>query len=434
MTASRNPGDRPVVGLDCSFGLYFPAGQLGSVLLDIAQLADGPTAHHTNLVLPDGSLVTVPFGSWFGDGKTVPLLPISRVRLDASLRFPPAGVLDDGPLAQGNHPGATPDDEPADPVAFRLWVYMGQRHTGLIFFPPGPRTGRLLVESVAIRRFLVLLLERHQGIVGMLDDIDHGASFLLPDLRRRIDLPDVTDYYDANQGIDVDAWLDELLKRESRPTLPPSAESPQKEHEDVTDEALRVVEAFLGSSREPVPLRYHRTFEEKLFEACDFCAKPLLTPGTRYTVTKFYAGGELSQELAICSDCGNELRKGYSAESQEASAQIFAGVPIARRALIAADDSIDRIAEMAGRCLLCDVTREEAGSHVEYALCESNEIVYSFYPITLCEGCMLRIYDALSEKTKEAGRRFYDDHFGFPAPGAPSLQRRPERMPIWVSL
>jgi hypothetical protein len=83
---------------------------------------------------------------------------------------------------------------------------------------------------------------------------------------------------------------------------------------------------------------------------------------------------------------------------------------------------------------LCDVTREEAGSHVEYALCESNEIVYSFYPITLCEGCMLRIYDALSEKTKEAGRRFYDDHFGFPPPGAPSLQRQPERLPVWVSL
>ena len=33
--------------------------------------------------------------------------------------------------------------------------------------------------------------------------------------------------------------------------------------------------------------------------------KPLLTPDTRYTVTKFFSGGELSQELAICSDCGN---------------------------------------------------------------------------------------------------------------------------------
>jgi hypothetical protein len=75
-----------------------------------------------------------------------------------------------------------------------------------------------------------------------------------------------------------------------------------------------------------------------------------------------------------------------------------------------------------------------AKSHVEYALSEGSEIVYSFYPITICDDCMIRMYDVLSEKTKEAGWRFYDDHFGFPPPGAPSLQRRPERMPVWVSL
>ena len=434
MSPSPDRRDRPVVGLDCSFGLYFPAERLGSVLLDIARLAEGPTVQHTNLVLPDGSMVSLPFGSWFGDGKTVPLLPISRVRLHVSLRFPPAGALDDGSPEQGIVPGAAPDGEPAEPVAIRLWVYMGHRQAGLIFFPPGPRTGRVLVESAAVHRYLARLLERHQGVAGMLDDIDHGVSYLLPHLRTRINLPDLTDYYDANQGIDVDAWLDELLKREPGLTLPPRVEPLEKEQEDLTDETLRVVESILGSSREPVPLRYQRTFEEKPFETCDFCARPLLSPGTRYTVTKFYAGGELSQEMAICSDCGKELRQGYSAESQEASAQIFAAVPIAHRALIAADDSVDRIEEMAGRCLLCDATREEAESHVEYALCEANEIVYSFYPIAVCEGCMLRIYDALSEKTKEAGRRFYDDHFGFPPPGAPSLERRPERMPVWLSL
>jgi hypothetical protein len=440
MSDSREARDQPVVGLDCSFGLYFPAGRLGPVLLEIARLAEGPTSHQTHLVLPDGSMVTVPFGSWLGDGKTVPLLPISRVRLDVSLRFPIAGDLEDGSPEQVIDPDSGAELEPLGPVAIRLWVYVGHRHAGLVFFPPGPRTGRLFVASTSIRQFLAGLLERHQGVLGMLDDIDHGASYLLPDLRTRIELPDLTGYYDANQGIDVDRWLEELLRQEPGPTLPPRVDPPDKRPEDETDRVLRKLETILGSSRAPVPPRYHRTFEEVPFDTCDFCGKPLLVPDTRYTVTKFFSGGELSQELAICSGCGDELRKGYSAESQEASAQIFASVPVARRALQASQGEIDHAdrvevaEEMTCRCLLCDAPREEAKAHVEYALCEGTEIVYSFYPITLCDDCMIRIYDALSEKTKEAGRRFYDDHFGFPPPGAPSLQRQPERMPIWVSL
>ena len=349
------------------------------------------------------------------------------------MRFPPPGALEGDFQQVVAHAGAAPEPEPEGPVAIRLWVYMGHRHAGLIFFPPGPRTGRLLVWSASIQRFLSGLLERHRGIVGMLDDIDHGASYLLPDLRTRIDLPDLTDYYDANQGIDVDRWLEELLRQAPSETLPPRVDPPEKQPEDEPDRVLRTLETILGFSRQPVPPRYHRTFEEKPFDTCDFCGQPLLTPDTRYTVTKFFSGGELSQELAICSGCGDELRKGYSAESQEASAQIFASVPVARRALRASQEGVNHLEEMTGCCLLCDTPRDEANAHVEYALCEGAEIVYSFYPITVCDDCMIRIYDALSEKTREAGRRFYDDHFGFPPPGGPSLQRRPERMPIWVS-
>jgi hypothetical protein len=419
VSPSREPQDRPLVGLDCSFGLYFPAEKVGPVLLEIARLAAGPAGRRTNLVLPDGCMVTVPFSSWLGEGKTIPLLPVSRVRLDVSLRFPPAAE--------------DPDNKPVGPVAIRLWVYMGHEHAGFVFFPPGPRTGRLLVESDSIHRTLARLLERHGGIVGMLDDIDHDTSYLLPDLRRRIDLPELTPYYDANQGIDVDPWLEALLRPEAHPTLPPCVPPPEKV-DDLTDEAMRTLETMLGSSREPVPARYQRTFEERPFDTCDFCGAPLLVPGRRYTVIKLYSAGELRQEMALCSGCGRELRKGYSAESEEAMAQIFAQVPVARRAMVAADEGADRMEKLAGRCVLCDLPREEAKTHVEYALCEANEIVYSFHPFAVCDDCIVRIYDALSQKTKDAERRFYDDHFGFPPPGTPSLERVPERLPVWVPL
>ena len=44
MSTSGEARDRPVVGLDCSYGLYFPADRLGPVLLEISGpiLGDAP--------------------------------------------------------------------------------------------------------------------------------------------------------------------------------------------------------------------------------------------------------------------------------------------------------------------------------------------------------------------------------------------------------
>jgi hypothetical protein len=185
--------------------------------------------------------------------------------------------------------------------------------------------------------------------------------------------------------------------------------------------------------RRPLPERYQRTFEETPFDACDFCHKPLLLPGTRYAIIKLYDQGELRQELAICADCGATLGGGYSVESQQAIEAVFARIPFALRLRQALDESLDPFEQMTDHCLLCQTPREQARSHVEYADCEAGEMVYAVYPFAICETCQVSVYDTLSDQTKEIERRFFDEHFGFPAPGSPALERQPE-MPAWIVL
>jgi hypothetical protein len=409
----------PIAKPDCSIDLYFDAGRAAAVLADVAQLAPDPAACRTDLILPDGSRVELPFTSWLGDRQTVTLTPASRVRLDAFLTFPPD---DESP-----GPGA----RAPRPVYVRLWVYMGRRYIGLVFFPPNPHTGRLLVESPSIHRTLSRLLERHDGILGILHDIDHEVAYLLPNLRSRIDAPDVYDYYDANHGLDVDPLLDFFRAQVPRPTLPPTT-APAPQPPAAPDAASAGdLESILTAWREPLPPRYHRTFEEKPFDACDFCGAPLLQPPARYTVIKVFADGELRQELAICDACADSLEEGYSDESRRATAQLLAGIPATHRLRIASGGGPDRAERLTRTCLLCGAPRDAAPAYAEYATCQGADILYHVYPIVICEPCILRINDALSEKTRENWRRFYDDHFGFPPSGVPAAEREYQFLCLW---
>jgi hypothetical protein len=64
--------------------------------------------------------------------------------------------------------------------------------------------------------------------------------------------------------------------------------------EELFDELLRM----LLPAREPVPAHFHRSFEGRPFEACDFCGKARLEPAASYTVNKYFAQGTLRQEIA----------------------------------------------------------------------------------------------------------------------------------------
>lgn len=177
---------------------------------------------------------------------------------------------------------------------------------------------------------------------------------------------------------------------------------------------LRYLEGFLGFWREPIPERYYRFFADELFQSCDYCDTNLLVPNTSYTIYKYYEDGELKQETAQCRNCREKLMGGYSQESLETQKQLWASIDRSARYEISANPDVDRSSILTSRCIFCRLGREDAPAYGEYAHCEGQEIVYFHHPMMICRKCLLRLFDALSEKTKDHRRRFFEDHYGLP--------------------
>ncbi len=180
-------------------------------------------------------------------------------------------------------------------------------------------------------------------------------------------------------------------------------------------------EGVLGSWRETIPVRFHRTFEGKPFGKCDYCRRQLCRPGTSYIVHKLYEEGQLKQETVQCQVCRQELGGGYSQESSESLRQLWSDVPKSERLEISANPGIDRTSILTSRCILSGLALQEASVHCEYAYCEGPEIVFLIHPLMICGPCLVGLFDALSEETKDHRRRYFDRHFGL-QPGLSSLE------------
>lgn len=413
------------MALDFYYALLLPANQTAGVLLRVGELAAAPLEGRSELALPDGGRIRVPFPSPIHEGKTIPLGPGTRVRLDTILTFPLEGPMQ-----------APPGPEPpvlAHRLRVRLWIYIGQRYAKVVFSAADDRASRLLAGSKAIRTWLWRLLEDCQGFAGVLDT-DGEQLHLLPDLQTCVDPLDVGDYFGPGQVFDVDRWAQDLLELEVRPVEPPVVDLGPDEDVGAVRLPLNHLENAFGPWHGPIPPRYHRTFEEKPFDRCDYCHRPLLEPDTEYAIVKLHFEGELRQEMVMCSACGEEMQESYSQESQQAMERIFSRVPLHQRLRLASGRARDRLARMTERCLLCSKLVEEVSGYAEYAHCQASELVYHVFPAIICDGCMVRVNDALSDKTKDEWRRFYDEHYGFPPAGWPARERVEDELPVWIAL
>jgi hypothetical protein len=163
-----------------------------------------------------------------------------------------------------------------------------------------------------------------------------------------------------------------------------------------------------------VPRQFHRAFEDKPFDACDFCRKGLLADGVGYIVHKYYADNELRQETAVCLECLDELRRSYSQESLQILARIFDKSLFDARFGVVASKRENKAEFLTRQCLLCGAGKDQITTYFEYAYCDGEEIIYYTHPFMMCEPCALKVYEALSEETKDARRRFFRRHFGLP--------------------
>jgi hypothetical protein len=187
--------------------------------------------------------------------------------------------------------------------------------------------------------------------------------------------------------------------------------------EDDLDRLLDEIERMLGPFREPIPIKFYRTFEEKPFETCDFCGKYLLQPRTNYMINKYYAQSELKQEIAICKDCLDDLRSSYSKKSMENMKKIFSEQLIKTQQMFVRDVHENRVARLTRRCLLCSKEKVNIQEYFEYAYCDGDEILYHVYPTKQCGACTVWLLRSLSEETLEIRRDYFHTHFGLPPSG-----------------
>gem|GEM_PF-2402583 len=178
----------------------------------------------------------------------------------------------------------------------------------------------------------------------------------------------------------------------------------------------------LGLSREKIPLKFQREFEGKPFENCEYCRTPLQVEGKRYLVFKYYVGGELRQELAVCHACRTELKNGYSEESKATLKKIYNDAYVAGRLeiLFQLNENDNRYLAMTEKCALCQTLKIELSEFFEYAWCEGDELVYYTQPSLICSKCAQSVYNQLSAETKDHKRKFYEKHYGYPPPNVSS--------------
>lgn len=182
-----------------------------------------------------------------------------------------------------------------------------------------------------------------------------------------------------------------------------------------------------------VPRQFYRQFEDRPFDACDFCRKFLLADGVGYSVHKYYAAGELKQEFAVCDECSDGLRRSYSKESLQTLDDTFgmARTLSEQRARILLLKQPDKVERLTRHCLLCGAAKDQVPGYIEDAYCDGEEIVYWTFPLMICEPCAIKVHESLSLETKEVRRRFFTRHFGYPP--EPHLLKEPAALAVpWM--
>ena len=165
--------------------------------------------------------------------------------------------------------------------------------------------------------------------------------------------------------------------------------------------------------RTEIPKLFYRTFEDKPFESCDFCSQSF-GEATQYVIMKFGSAQELKQEISLCMECGQKLNSQYSDESKQIIKDSFGDSFLHARLERTLEIKSDRELVLTAECAKCGTPRDEAKEHVTYGFFEGGSILYYVPPYMLCDGCIISLYDQLSEKTKEIEGRFLADHLGLP--------------------
>lgn len=157
-------------------------------------------------------------------------------------------------------------------------------------------------------------------------------------------------------------------------------------------------------------LRSEETAEP--FTHCLCCKLPLVELAAPWLVNKEYANDECMMEYAICQPCRNAVTERMSEESRNAI-EAFIAREIDWDSRIAEFMMSYDLTERFDACIACRTDRREMRGFGISALFDSGgELVTGALPILMCQPCIGRMMEELSEESRAVWEDFRNEHFG----------------------
>lgn len=150
------------------------------------------------------------------------------------------------------------------------------------------------------------------------------------------------------------------------------------------------------------------------FYHCVRCRVPLLEIDAPWLVTKDYVGRECVLEYAVCQPCRDHVADCISEESK-AAVRHFLEHEIDWDARVAEFMSVPDPVERFSHCIACRTPRELTDGFALSALFDSGGmLVAGPLPLLICQTCIARMTERLSEQSRDLWKQFLADHFTGP--------------------
>jgi hypothetical protein len=151
------------------------------------------------------------------------------------------------------------------------------------------------------------------------------------------------------------------------------------------------------------------------FSHCLCCRMPLVEVAAPWLINKEYVRDECVLEYAVCQPCRDVVTELLSEESK-ASVRRFLESEIDWDARTKEFMLSHDITERFDRCIACRTPRAELEGFGISALFDSGgSLITGALPLLICQPCIGRMTESLSEQSRKVWKTFLAEHFAGPA-------------------
>ncbi|HEX2905313.1 MAG TPA: DUF6000 family protein [Phototrophicaceae bacterium] len=198
------------MGLNYSIDLYFPIDNVEKVLMATIAIAEVVPDAQTQIKLPSGNTITVPFTTNFRNGASIDLTIDNEFALDTALLF-----IEDAAIREyyeGNNHRATGYGDVLDcPIGYiYLHITCDKQYVCFSFTAAVSSMSLLFVKSASIQNRFLEILNTNGGVIGLIDVEDWDYLLLENPALRISDDTNVINCYTSY--LSIDAFVTRILE------------------------------------------------------------------------------------------------------------------------------------------------------------------------------------------------------------------------------